>query len=91
MSKAPNPNAPKRNSPRILTVKRAGHLTPNMIRVVFAGPELAGFPEGHDGGNCKIMLPEPGEARAAFEHRLSDGPMPPRRTYTVRRYDAATG
>lgn len=78
-----------RPSPRLLSVKEAWRLTPNMVRVVFAGPELEGFPEGRDGGNCKLMLPEAGESREQFAQRLSDGPAPVRRTYTVRRYDAA--
>lgn len=78
-----------RPNPRLLSVKEAWRLTPNMVRVVFAGPELEGFPEGRDGGNCKLMLPEAGESREQFAQRLSDGPPPVRRTYTVRRYDAA--
>lgn len=77
-----------RPGPRVLTVKRARHLTPNMIRVTFAGPELAGVPEGCEGANCKLMLPEPGETREAFETRLAQGPAPVRRTYTVRHYRA---
>lgn len=80
-----------RPGPRLLTVKAAWRLTPNMIRVVFGGPELEGFPEGCDGGNCKLLLPDAGEARAAFAERLVNGPAPVRRTYTVRTYDAATG
>ena len=35
-----------RRLPRLLTVKQAWHLTPNMIRVVFAGPELDDIPAG---------------------------------------------
>lgn len=86
------PNASKpgggRPVPRILTVKKAWYLTPNMIRVTFAGPELEGFPEGREGANCKIMLPDMNEDRAAFAARLADGPAPMRRTYTVRHYRA---
>lgn len=70
--------------PRILTVKDSWHLTPNMIRVTFAGEELDGVPPGREGANCKIMLPEPGETRTSFEARFVDGPVPARRTYTVR-------
>ena len=80
-----------RPAPRLLSVKEAVYLTPNMIRVVFAGPELDGFPEGREGGNCKLMLPEPGETRERFADRLANGPAPVRRTYTVRKFDAATG
>jgi len=50
--------ATRRPGPRILTVKRAWHLTPSMIRVTFAGSGLEGFPPGREGGNCKLMLPK---------------------------------
>lgn len=87
---APTPSVesirPARPEPRILTVKRAWRLTPNMIRVTFAGPELDGFPEGREGGNCKLMLPDPGEVRKSFAERLRNGPRPARRTYTVRHH-----
>jgi NADPH-dependent ferric siderophore reductase len=76
-----------RGSPKILTVKEAWYLTPNMIRVTFSGPELADFPVGREGGNCKLMLPELDETRADFAARLADGPAPVRRTYTVRSFD----
>ncbi|MEO0389729.1 MAG: siderophore-interacting protein [Pseudomonadota bacterium] len=75
-----------RPGPRVLTVKRAWRLTPNMVRVTFAGPELQDFPTGREGGNCKLLLPKQGEAREAFENRLKNGPAPVRRTYTVRAY-----
>lgn len=80
-----------RAGPRLLTVKKAWRLTPNMIRVTFAGPELDGFPEGREGGNCKLMFPDAGESRDAFKQRLSSGLMPVKRTYTVRSYDAEAG
>ncbi|MEO0862046.1 MAG: siderophore-interacting protein [Pseudomonadota bacterium] len=76
-----------RPGPRLLTVARAWRLTPNMIRVVFAGPDLSGFPTGREGGNCKLMFPDDGEGRAEFAARLQDGPPPIRRTYTVRHFD----
>lgn len=82
--------AVKRPSARLLTVKHAWRLTPNMIRVVFAGPELDGFPEGREGGNCKLMLPELDESREGFVTRLAEGPPPVKRTYTVRKFDAMT-
>lgn len=77
-----------RSGPRLLTVSKAWYLTPNMIRVTFSGPELEGFPEGREGGNCKLLLPEPDETRESFSARLTDGPLPLRRTYTVRQYRA---
>lgn len=79
-----------RAGPRLLTVKDVFYLTPNMIRVVFAGPELEGFPEGREGGNCKLMIPDVDEDKDSFALRLKNGPPPIRRTYTVRKFDAAT-
>jgi NADPH-dependent ferric siderophore reductase len=61
-----------------------------MIRVIFDGPALAGFPEECDGANCKLLLPEPGEDHEAFTTRLANGPTPVRRTYTIRKYDPDT-
>lgn len=78
--------AQKKPAPRILTVKDAFYLTPNMIRVTFQGPELAGIYAGCAGANCKIFLPEIGQSRADFEARFVDGPPPVKRTYTVRSY-----
>lgn len=75
--------------PRVLSVKDAWYLTPNMIRVVFAGPELDGFPSGRDGGNCKLLIPNAGESKAQFIQRLQNGPPPIKRTYTVRKFDEA--
>ena len=63
---------PKKPLPRVLTVKKAWHLTPRMIRVTFSSPELEGFPKGREGANCKLMIPEPGEARDAFVGRLAE-------------------
>lgn len=79
-------SALRRSGARVLTVKTAWRLTPNMIRVTFAGPELAGFPADREGGHCKLLLPEPAETRDAFDDRLRHGPAPVRRTYTVRAY-----
>ena len=61
-----------RSAARVLTVKAAWYLTPNVIRVVFAGPELAGFPEGREGGNCKLMIPDVDETRNSFLDRLQN-------------------
>ncbi|MEM1429743.1 MAG: siderophore-interacting protein [Pseudomonadota bacterium] len=83
--------AAKKPLPRILTVKSAWHLTPNMIRVTFSGDGLEGLPEGRASANCKLMLPEPGESRPAFLRRLEEGPAPVRRTYTVRHHRPDAG
>ena len=76
-------------SPRVLTVSQARHVTPHMIRVTFAEPELAGIPEGREGANCRLSLPAPGEDRRGFTARMTDGPAPLRRTYTVRHHRPA--
>lgn len=82
-------NPPKRR-PRFLTVKSACYLSPNFIRVTFAGPELQGFPEGHEGANCKLLLPRDGESREKFEAYFEPGAsserVHPVRTYTVRAF-----
>ncbi|MES0811134.1 siderophore-interacting protein [Roseibium sp. SCPC15] len=76
--------------PRFLTVRRVRYLSPHMIRVTFAGPELEGFPLGHEGANCKLVLPRDGESREAFEAYFApDAPeekIHPVRTYTIRSY-----
>jgi NADPH-dependent ferric siderophore reductase len=77
-----------RAAPRVLVVKDASYLTPNMIRVVFAGPELAGFPGGREGGNCKLFFPDVGESKEDFATRLADGSSMLKRTFTVRSFDA---
>ena len=78
------PEKSKRRMPRLLTVKQAQRLTPNMIRVTFAGPEIADIPAGCEGAHCKIMLPADGQTKADFAAQLADGPRPATRTYTVR-------
>lgn len=74
--------------PRILTVQSTRQLSPHLLRVTFAGPELEGFPLKHEGANCKLVLPRTGESRADFEAYFApDGPeekVHPVRTYTVR-------
>jgi NADPH-dependent ferric siderophore reductase len=81
---------PKRK-PRFLTVKSAVYLSPHMIRVTFAGPELEGFPLHQEGANCKLVLPRDGESRDHFEAYFgpdADEKVHPVRTYTVRAYRA---
>ncbi|PIB24055.1 NADPH-dependent ferric siderophore reductase [Amylibacter kogurei] len=78
---------PQRPGPRLLTVKSVYHLTPNMIRVTFQGPELAGIAENCAGANCKIFMPADGQSREDFAHELENG-RPTVRTYTVRAYRA---
>ncbi|MEM1287651.1 MAG: siderophore-interacting protein [Pseudomonadota bacterium] len=86
MFKVPLPKVPlpKKRVARLLTVSGARHITPNMIRVTFEGPELADIPQDCAGAHCKILLPEAGQSRDDFQRQLADGPKPITRTYTVR-------
>lgn len=77
---------PKKPSPCILTVKDASYLTPNMIRLVLTSPELASRPEGCEGANCKIFIPETGQSPEALLDQIENGPRPTVRTYTVRKF-----
>lgn len=77
---------PKKPAPSVLTVKDAFYLTPHMVRVVLTGPELADRPEGCEGANCKIFIPQKGQSRADFTDQLVNGPRPTVRTYTVRNF-----
>ena len=77
---------PKKPSPCILTVKDAFYLTPHMIRVVFTSPELASRPEGCEGANCKIFLPDVDQSADALIEQIENGPRPTVRTYTVRNF-----
>ncbi len=74
----------RRPPPRILSVKKTTRLTPNMIRITFAGPEIESIRTGCEGANCKLMLPERGQSREAFAAQLHNGSKPATRTYTVR-------
>lgn len=76
--------------PRILRVKSAFYITPNMIRVTFSGSELEGIPSGHEGGNCKLTLPNAGQSRDEFVRQLEQGIKFPVRTYTVRAFREET-
>lgn len=71
---------------RLLSVKAAKYITPNMIRVTLTGPELDDFPQRHEGANCKILIPEADQSREDFAKQLEDGPKPITRTYTIRAF-----
>lgn len=76
--------AQRRPGARVVIVAATQRISPNMIRLTVTAPELANVPAGCEGANCKIMLPEPGESQADFARRLTEGPRPVTRTYTVR-------
>jgi NADPH-dependent ferric siderophore reductase len=76
----------KKSMPRILRVKKAVYLTPNVIRITYGGSELEGLPSGREGGNCKLILPNDGQAHEDFIEQLKFGAKFPVRTYTVRAF-----
>lgn len=54
-------------TPTLLTVSKAWHLTPNMIRVTLLGEDIKAKKGRCEGANCKIYLPDRGQSREAFE------------------------
>jgi len=60
-----------------------------MIRVTLTDDDLDDIAEGCEGANCKLMIPAPGQSRAAFLDQLANGPRPTTRTYTVRHFRKA--
>lgn len=80
----------------MLRVRRTEQLSPLMLRVVLAGPELDGFPEHCEGAHIKLLLPRPGQVEPVLPTLGPDGPVwppanvrPIARTYTVSAYDSA--
>jgi NADPH-dependent ferric siderophore reductase len=68
---------------RRLTVQTVERLTPNMVRVIFSGPDLDDFvSHGHD-DHVKLLFP-PGDAAGADGQ---EGPRPLMRDFTPRQYD----
>lgn len=78
------PDLKPRRISAVLEVHSARRVTPNMIRVTLTGPDLSVIPAHVAGGHCKLMIPEQGQSRFAFEDRFFNGPKPVTRTYTIR-------
>ncbi len=47
----------------LLQVVRTRRITPHMLRVTLGGEEIAGFPEGREGSQIKILLPRAGQVK----------------------------
>lgn len=83
------PEGGKPKKPRYrVTVKSVEKLSANMVRVIFAGDELATFSWSGPASHIKLMLPEPGQSEPQLP--TPDGPRPIMRTYTPRRFDSET-
>lgn len=77
---------------RRLQVLRVVDLTPRMRRITVGGPELAGFVSLGTDDHVKVFFPQNAEERAALatydpSAGKAQGPLPPMRDYTPRRYD----
>jgi len=88
---------PKRVA-RVAEVLRRTQLTPHMIRVVFGGEGLRGFPVGEFTDHyVKLQFPPPGAGYAVpydvetVQRELPREQWPVSRTYTVRSWDAVAG
>lgn len=81
-----------------LRVRRTRWLTPRMVRVVLAGPPLAGFPDTpFTDASVRLLFPRPGVAYPepfdadAVRAALPRDRWPLARTYTVRAVDRVAG
>jgi NADPH-dependent ferric siderophore reductase len=80
---------------RRATVRATAFVSPRLIRVTLAGPELEGFAVEQPAASVRLLLPSHGElvipAWRGNEFLLPDGSRPTIRTLTPRRADAAAG
>jgi NADPH-dependent ferric siderophore reductase len=88
----------RRPAPLRATVRRRTELSPHLLRITVGGDDLSRFRWPGPAGHLKLMLPLPGAAEVALPEPDEDGTvafsresMPLMRTYTARRFDAATG
>lgn len=80
---------------RELDVLHRRQITPRMTRITLGGPNLDGFESHAPDEHVKLVFPDPDSG--VTRNPTQDGdhldwphPLPPNRSYTVRRYDAAT-
>ena len=89
----------RREPPRFrhLEVRRVDRLSPRMLRVTFAGPDLDGLAVEEPAASVRLLLPSPGTAGLVLptwngnEFLLPDGRRPTIRTFTPRRVDPGAG
>jgi NADPH-dependent ferric siderophore reductase len=79
----PPTGRPQRPPPKAVEVKRVERLSPHMVNVTFAGPELAAFGWNGPAAHIKVIFAsEPATVPGESPRRLM-------RTYTPRRFDRA--
>ncbi|KAF1028712.1 MAG: NADPH-dependent ferric-chelate reductase [Pseudomonas sp.] len=80
---------------RRLEVLRVVDITPRMRRITVGGPQLTGFASLGSDDHIKLLFPQNAAEQAALESPTfsikGDGPQPPMRDYTPRRFDLAKG
>lgn len=89
----------RREPPRFrrVAVRRTEPLSPRLIRVTLAGPELDGWVLDEPAASVRLLLPSPGSSQLeqptwhGNEFLLSDGRRATIRTLTPRRFDPAAG
>jgi NADPH-dependent ferric siderophore reductase len=85
----------RREPPRFrgVAVRRVEQLSPRMVGVTFAGPDLEGLAVEHPAASVRLLLPSPGAQQLVIpswngnEFLLPDGQRPTIRTFTPRRVD----
>src|SRR5438132_619035 len=86
---------PRREPPhfRRVAVRHVEHLSPRMVRVTLAGPDLAGLKVEQPAASVRLLLPEPGGRELVIptwngnQFLLPDGRRPTIRTLTPLRAD----
>ncbi len=76
-----------RSTTRRVRVENVEQITPRLTRVTFGGDQLAGFGPPRPGAHMKLLFVPDGSDWSPDDE---SAPRPPRRTYTPRKYDAAS-
>ena len=97
-SQNPTTERARREPPRFrqMWVRRVGDVSPRLVRITFAGPDLESLTVEHPAASVRLLLPWPGTQELVVpswngnEFLLPDGRRPAIRTLTPRRVDPET-
>jgi NADPH-dependent ferric siderophore reductase len=97
-SQNPTMERARREPPRFrqMWVRRVGDVSPRLVRITFAGPDLESLTVEHPAASVRLLLPWPGTQELVVpswngnEFLLPDGRRPAIRTLTPRRVDPET-
>ena len=84
----------KRDGPsrrRLLQVERVEELSESFRRITFGGPDLVDFPFDRHGAHGRLFFPRADERPEEFARAVAGSDDRPKRTYTIRQRDGATG